>query len=345
LYFGDPGGLIVRILVIGETHFIGPAIVRRLHRAGHDVTLFHRGQTESDDLLDVRHIHGDRERLADYARDFEALAPEVVLDMRAMSEADVRAVKGAFRGIAQRVVTVSSMDVYRAYGRVNRIEPGPPDPVPLTEDAPLREQLYPYRGKVEGFHDYEKILVERAAMEEPALPGTVLRLPMAHGPGDYQHRLFPYLKRMDDGRPAIVLDGGLARMRATRGYVEDIAIAIAHAVIDERAAGRIYNVGEADPLPEAEWVRAIGRAAGWSGEVVVVPRDRLPEQLQWDGDSDQDFVADTTRIRAELGYAEGASRDEALRRTVAWERANPPTDVLSDMFDYAAEDEALARVG
>ena len=26
---------------------------------------------------------------------------------------------------------------------------------------------------------------------------------MVHGPGDNQHRLFPYLKRMDDRRPAI----------------------------------------------------------------------------------------------------------------------------------------------
>src|SRR5207245_1703293 len=27
------------------------------------------------------------------------------------------------------------------------------------------------------------------------------RLPCVYGPGDYQHRTFEYLKRMDDGRP------------------------------------------------------------------------------------------------------------------------------------------------
>ena len=60
---------------------------------------------------------------------------------------------------------------------------------------------------------------------------------MVHGPRDYQHRLFPYLKRMDDGRPAIVLDEDRARMRVTRGYVEDVAAAIALAATDPRASG------------------------------------------------------------------------------------------------------------
>jgi hypothetical protein len=33
---------------------------------------------------------------------------------------------------------------------------------------------------------------------------------------------------------------------------------------------------------------------------------------------------DTARLRAELGYAEPVPRDEALRLTVAWQRAHPP---------------------
>lgn len=48
---------------------------------------------------------------------------------------------------------------------------------------------------------------------------------------------------------------------------------------DERAVARIYNVGEAPPLVEAEWVQAIGDAAGWTGKIVVVPRERLPQAL------------------------------------------------------------------
>jgi nucleoside-diphosphate-sugar epimerase len=220
--------------------------------------------------------------------------------------------------------------------------------VPIVEDAPLRETLYPYRAHAEGpehrLYHYDKVLVERTVMGDPALPGTVLRLPMIYGPRDRQHRTWEYLKRMDDMRRAIVLDEGMARWRWTKGYVEDVASAVVLAVTDERAAGRIYNVGEWEVQTWAGWVRAIGRVAGWTGEVVTVPRDRLPEGMVPEHDTDQMLVTDTARIRGELGYAEQVPQDEALRRTVAWERANPPEEWSP--FDYAAEDavlEALER--
>ena len=145
--------------------------------------------------------------------------------------------------------------------------------MPLTEDASLRERLYPYRAEepraadypLSWADEYEKILVERAVMGDPGLPGTVLRFPAVYGPRDGQRRLFPYLERMDDGRPAILLGEGMARWRWSRGYVENVAAAVALAATDERAAGRTYNVGETETPTEAEWVRAIGGAAGWDG--------------------------------------------------------------------------------
>src|SRR5436190_8561175 len=88
-------------------------------------------------------------------------------------------------------------------------------------------------------------------LNAPELPGTVLRLPAVYGPGDRQHRLFPYVQRMHDGRPAILLEHGRASWRWTRGYVENVARAIALAVVQEHATGLIYNVGEAEALTEA----------------------------------------------------------------------------------------------
>jgi hypothetical protein len=38
-------------------------------------------------------------------------------------------------------------------------------------------------------------------------------------------------------------------------------------------------------------------------------------------------------------------REEALRRTIAWERGNPPDGIDSAAFDYAAENAALAELG
>jgi nucleoside-diphosphate-sugar epimerase len=143
-----------------------------------------------------------------------------------------------------------------------------------------------------------------------------------------------------------LLDESISLWRWTRGYVEDVAVAIALAVTVGRASGRVYNVGEMHPPSELEWVRLVGRAAGWTGEIVVVPRDRLPAPLRWWGDADTDhnLVTDTTRIRTELGYAELVPRDDALGRTIEWERANPPDHSAPELFDYAAEDAVLATI-
>ncbi len=179
----------------------------------------------------------------------------------------------------------------------------------------------------------------------PELSGTVLRLPAVYGPGDYQHRLFPYLKRMDDGRPAILLGEGMASWRWTHGYVEGVAAAITLAIVDERAVGSTYDTGEASTPSWAEWVREIGCAADWDGEVVAVPDHRLPEHLNQGLDTSQHLFTDTRRIRRELGYEEAVSRREALRRAVVWERQHPPAKVDPALFDYAAEDAVLTDLG
>jgi len=212
--------------------------------------------------------------------------------------------------------------------------------VPVSEDSALRIELYPYRGRIPGLEDYEKILVERGAMNEPGLPATIVRLPATYGEGDYQHRLAIELKRMDDGRPAFILDERLAAWRWTRAYVENAAAAIALAAMDDRAAGRIYNAGD-DALSYADWVRAIGRAAGWQGEVISLPPDRLPKHLRPPpGDYAQHLVTDSTRIRRELGYQDVVSREEGLRRAIEWERANRG-EVNPRVLDYEAEDALL----
>ena len=66
-----------------------------------------------------------------------------------------------------------------------------------------------------------------------------------------------------------------------------------------------------------------------------------PEDLKLGGNFDQPLVTDTGRIRRELGYTEVVSQQEALLRTVEWERTNPPEDIDPKAFDYAAENAIL----
>lgn len=314
-------------------------MVRSLVEAGHEVAVFSRRGPEGGSGFELRRFRGDRRQLENYREELRVFAPDVVVDMVAMSESDARGIVDVFQGYTERVVVISSMDVYRAYDILRGIEERRPDPTPLNEKSPLRQKLYPYDRY--DTKEYEKILVEKTLAEEPGLSTTILRLPAVFGPGDYQHRLYPYLRRMEDGREKIPLEKGLAGWRWTRGYVENVSDAIVLAATDKRASGCTYNVGDTT-LTEKEWILEIGRAAGWSGDVaeLSLSEELLPESLYHGLSISQDLSVETRCIRLELGYTENVSREEALRRTVEWERANPAEDFTSP--DYAAEDAALA---
>ncbi len=342
----------MRILVIGGTSFIGFYVVHQLSAMGHEVTVFNRGQTQADLPLGVKHIQGDRLHLADLRSDFVRLAPQVVLDMILYTEPDAVTMVNTFRGIVPRVVVVSSMDVYLAYGVFLRLESSPLEPVPLTEDSPLRQHLYPFREMptraLNTPADYEKILVERVVMADPDLPSTIIRLPMVYGPKDPLHRLFPYLQRMNDRRPAIVLEESIARWRGSWGYVENVAAAIAMAVTDERASNRIYHVAEPEVLSEGERLSRIGWLVGWQGNVVAVPKNYLPADWMLPFNTEQHWFIDTTRIRQELHYSEVVSLDEAFKRTLDWQRSHPPQEnspwAAPYLLDYATEDSILSEL-
>jgi nucleoside-diphosphate-sugar epimerase len=324
----------MKVVVLGGTRFIGPYVVRLLAEQGHEVTIVHRGETEAELPEAVQHVHVPFPRLSE---ELDRLKPvDVVLDMVPYMDKGGHGVL-AFASIAERGVVITSCDVYRAFGRLWRSEVGPPDPVPLTEESPLRSLPAPDTGSEDVA--YDNIDVEKA-VGGGHLPVTILRLPATHGPGDPQRRLHRYLKRMDDHRPVIVLEERHAHWRWTRGYVENVAAAIALAVVDERAAGRVYNVAESTVYTEAEWVRRLGDVAGWSGEVVAIPEADLPEQLRQPYNFDQDYVVDSTRIRRELGFREAVDEATALERTIEWERRNAPADAPAP--SYTAEDEALA---
>jgi nucleoside-diphosphate-sugar epimerase len=338
----------MRVLVIGGTGFIGPHIVRALVAADHDVVVFHRTKTDAFRGR-VREVLGDRRCLPDHAPALRALAPDVVVDVVLSSGRQARDLMSTFRGATSRIVALSSGDVYRACSITHRLEEGPLEPMPLTESSALRAtvQTYPpaqiqMLQQIFGWLDeeYDKIPVEREICGDPGLPGTVLRLPMVYGPGDQLHRFLPVIKRVCDGRRSILVSSEMAGWRATKGYVEDVGRAIALAATSPAATGRVYNVGESDTLTELEWARAVASALKWDGEFVVKPDASVPPFLRAPGNTAQHWITDTSRLRRELGFAEALSRQEAVRRTVEWEIANPPAGFTPHQFDYDAEDVA-----
>jgi nucleoside-diphosphate-sugar epimerase len=339
----------MKILLIGGSGFIGPHTVAALKHSKHHVTIFHRGKRAVPP--GTEEILGDRTFLQDQQPEFRRQKFDVVVDFVLSSGRRAQQLMDTFRGIAGRVIALSSMDVYRAWGVFCGFEAGGLHPLPLTEDSGLRtsrsvyppEALKKARAAYEWLDDeYDKVPVEQAVMSDAKLAGTILRLPMIYGPGDPLHRFHPILKRIDDGRKQILFADDVALLRLPRGYVEDVGAAIALAATSPQSAGRIYNVCEAESFGELDWARKIAAATGWPGEFVVLPHHLAPPHLHWPGNTAQHLVASSERIRKELGFSEVLPWEEAFRRTIAWERAHIPEQPMAQ-FDYAAEDEALRQ--
>ncbi len=340
----------MNILVIGGTNFIGPPVIRHLINMGHEVTVFHRGKTQAELPEQVNHLLGDRKDLNDFKSTFKQLGLEVVLDMFAYTQDDAQKLMKTFKGITQSVVAISSIDVYRVYdvlwGKESDIIP-----IPLTEDSPLRSSLYPFREipylPLNAPADYEKILVERVVMSDPELPGTIVRLPMVYGVNDPLRRLFPYLQRMKEQRPVIVLEESIANWCGSYGYVENVAFAIALAATNKKAKNRIYHVAEKETLSESEGISKIGDLAGWKGKILTLPKEKMPSDWKLMLNTKQDWLVNSSRIREELGYQEIIPVDEALKSTLEWESNHPPEKpenfVTPWLLDYATEDKLATK--
>jgi len=306
--------------------------------------MFNRGKQPFEPPAVVKRILGDRSFLPSFRQQFGKLHLDVVLDMCAYAPEDARLAVSTFQGIANRMVVISTSEVYRAHDRFFNVISGDLEAVPLTESAALCDLLNPDPSKQDdglrrGYR-YDKIAVERIVLNETILPGTILRLAAIYGPGDFRHRLFEFVKRMDDHRPAILMDKRQAEWRWTWDYVENTAAAIGAAIVNPRAAKQVYNIGESETLSFAERVRKIGQAAGWDGKLVLLDQCDLPEHLRQEQPIDfgQDLMLDACKIRNELGFKEKVSTEEALIRAVDWERQHPPETVSEKEFNYPAED-------
>jgi len=271
--------------------------VRQIASHEHAVAVYHRGLTQAVLPDQVERITDSRSviPIQYFPTESFEFKPDVVILTMAMGAVDASAAVEAFAGRAGRIVLLSSGDVYRAYGRFTGIEAAPIQKGLLTEDAPLRSVLFPYRHKASSpealEYWYEKILAERAVLNAPDLPGTVVRLPKVYGPGGNADlaTVYRYSHHPD--------------WRWTHGFVENVAAAVELAAIHPAAGGRVYNVGEA-------YTPTIGERLAW------LPLSAVEPDLSSQFDFTQDIAYDTSRIRIELGYCEIVPEKEGILRTL-----------------------------
>jgi nucleoside-diphosphate-sugar epimerase len=329
----------MRVMVLGGTRFVGAAITEELHAHGHELLLVHRGEHELDGAAGAAdHLHAERRDLPHLRGAVADFDPEAMVDTSAMSAADAETALAAVDD-GTRLLVLSSMDVYRAYGAV--LARSETDAVPLDETSPVRPERYPYRGHPAyggqpWAQDYEKLDVEAAYLAREA---TVCRLPMVYGERDYQRREEPILRRVRAGRSHVPVGAG--SWLFTRGYVRDLATGVRLALESDATIAEVLNLGESRTWTMGLWARHVLEAAGSTAELVRVPDVLLPDDLQPLGTVAQHLLVDSSKARDLLGWTE-TDPHEALHRSVAWHLANPPGDASGD---FAADDRALAAAG
>jgi 2'-hydroxyisoflavone reductase len=186
-------------LVIGGTQFVGRHVVEALLAEGHEVTLFHRGQTNPELFAQAEHRLGDRDH------DLSSLAQgswDATVDSSAYFPRQVRALAQALGGRGGRYVHISSVSAY-----AEPLGPG------LTEDGLLAELDDPTIEVVNGStYGGLKALCERAAHQcfgegaatgdgraTPRTPLSIVRPTYVAGPHDHTGRFTWWVQRVAKG--------------------------------------------------------------------------------------------------------------------------------------------------
>lgn len=144
-----------------------------------------------------------------------------------------------------------------------------PQPVPLTETSMLRTSMFPYRGVFDfSFaYDYEKILVERAALNSNKMDAVIIRLEMIYGENEPNHRFRPLIEQLAQSRE-ITLSKPMGNWIASKGNVKDIAYGLYLAGCKGKG-GEIYNLAEQNPVSEAEWPKRVAALTKWNRTIQI----------------------------------------------------------------------------
>ena len=192
-----------------------------------------------------------------------------------------------------RLVYASSSSVY-----------GDDAALPMVEDA-LPQPVSPY--------GVTKLAAEHLCQlyhRNHGVPAVSLRYFTVYGPRQRPDMGFNrFFSAVLDGRPVVQYGDGLQTRDFT--YVADAVTATATAAV-RGTPGRVYNIGGGSRVSLREVFEMIGRV---SGRPVAI--DYQPAQK---GDM-RDTFADTSRARADLGFAPSVSLEQGLRDMFLWMEA------------------------
>jgi 2'-hydroxyisoflavone reductase len=250
----------MRILMIGGTAFVGRHITQAAIDAGHELTLFHRGQTGSSLFPQATHLRGDRNA------DLSALADgswDATIDVCAYFPRQVRSLAEALGGRGGRHVYISSVSVY-----------SPAVPWGYDESAPLAEVTEPDAETVTN-ENYGglKVACERLATELHGPDTTIIRPTYVIGPYDRSYRFTWWVDRM--ARGGNVLAPGNPDDPIQLIDARDMATWIVW-LLEQSVTGTFHAVNPEPPFRWRDMMAAIEAEVAPAGtELTWVPGDFL----------------------------------------------------------------------
>ncbi|HZU52988.1 MAG TPA: NAD-dependent epimerase/dehydratase family protein [Holophagaceae bacterium] len=239
-----PAAKPLRILILGGTGFIGPALTRLAQARGHKVSFFNRGKTRTELFPDVARFIGDRDpRKGDGLKALEGHDWDVVIDDSGYFPRMVGASATLLADHAKRYIYISSISCYKE-----------PSPMNGDEDAPLATLADPAVETMgDQFQNYGglKALCEQAA--EKAMPGRVaiVRPGFIVGPDDPTGRFTYWPVRFDKGGEIAVPGAPTDPLQVID--VRDLGAFLVK-LAEEGTTGRFNAVG---PDKRLEWGRVV----------------------------------------------------------------------------------------
>mgnify|MGYP002713231497 CR=1 FL=1 len=258
----------MKILMIGGTSFFGKEIVELALAAGHEVTIFSRGNARPSFWDRVEHINGDRNDTADFAAKLAGKQFDAVIDNIAFNGEHVTTTLAALQGNVGRYILTSTTAVYIGTGSFDQ---------PLTEadaryELPANPQLASFpKPTPAGMIGYAtgKLAAEKVLIEQQHVAYTIIRPHIVVGPEDNSGRLQFFCQRLQDGKPLIMTNGGVQSLQFV--YSRDLAQSYLLALNSKRAVNQAYTLAGDKTCRLVEWVELLAQRLGVQPHLISIP--------------------------------------------------------------------------
>jgi nucleoside-diphosphate-sugar epimerase len=314
----------MKVLLIGGTGLISSAIVDQLVQRGDEVTVFNRGVSEWRIPKNVKVIHGDRWKAAEFEEEMSRHSFDAVIDMVAFAPENAESLLRAFAGRVQQIVVCSTVCVYG----------GPMTKLPATDDEPHR----PVGDYGKNKSKIESILL--SANGKNGLHTTVLRPSFTTGEGATASGILfddSLPNRLRQGLPVIMMDQGKAAWAIA--HVSDVARGFVNSLLNPKAYGQAYHLTSDEHTDWNGVFEVLAQAVDGKFNPVYIPTDWLYTQAPHRAVGvkyiyQYPSVFDNSKAARDLGFKTTVPLVETFRRQVAWmEKAGKLKKVEEEPFE------------